>query len=698
MLERIRKNLWLLPLLFAALLGVFAWTTLRSLEETMRAQVRSSLETTRESAIAAIDIWQRDVKAAAAVPARDPRVVAGVEALVEHARRAGETREAAVKASALAGLRTVLDGYVAANGWVRFGVTSASGFMLANTAADSIGRRPPGSLALSAPIFAGDTVLTPPTLWDTHGDGVHVYTTMVVATPIRNAAGDVIAGLGFSIDPEAEFSRILNVARPGESGETYAFDADGMLLSRSRFEDQLREIGLLPDDPEVDSALRIHIRNPGGNMVQGFQPDLAPRARPLTKMAASAVSGETSSDVQGYEDYRGVPVVGAWTWLPDLQMGITSEMDVAEAFSGLFAVRTRLFWLIGLLAVAGIGMFAYSFLVLRLQSAVAEARELGRYKIERKIGKGGMGTVYLARHSLLRRPTAIKVLDGARADDEGVARFEREVQVSCALTHPNTIEIYDYGYTPQGVFYYAMELLRGITVDTCVGTDGPQPDARVVHVMKQVCASIAEAHGAGLIHRDLKPSNVMLCDRGGMLDFVKVLDFGLVRQQQQSEDVALTAVNALTGTPLYMSPESVESPDTMDARSDVYQLGAILYFMLTGSHVFQGETPVEVLAQHLNKAPEPPSERLGRPVLPELEAVIMKALAKSADDRHADAGALLGALEACPLERSWTQADARAWWSTWTEAHGDEVSGDGATTGSIPSGWEIDFERRDAPS
>ncbi len=700
MLEWMRRNLWIWPLVFALLLGVFSWSTLRTLETTRREQLRSELETTRDAAVAAIRVWQHGTTQSVERVARDPRVVAAVAELVETSRRSGESIDALKSAPQFDELHELLDDFATAGEFANWGLQSPSGFMLASANPEALGRRPRATAGLIPRVFDGESIFTPPIRWDSGGAGSDEapLVTMIVAVPVRDRDGAVIASLGFGLDPEADFSRLLHIARPGRTGETYGFDADGLMVSRSRFEAQLRDLGLLPADENVTSALAIQIRDPGGDLTRGFQPSVPALARPLTRMAASAIAGEAGSDVEGYPDYRGVPVVGAWTWLPELGMGMATEIDVAEAYAGLVAVRTRLRALIGLLALAALGMFGYSFVVMRLQGQVAEAKQLGRYQIERKLGKGGMGTVYLARHALLRRPTAIKVLDGDRADAEGVARFEREVQVSSSLSHPNTIEIYDYGYTPDGTFYYVMELLRGITIGTCIESDGPQCETRVVAIMSQACSSLAEAHRSGLIHRDLKPSNIMLCERGGLLDFVKVLDFGLVRQESQAEDVALTSVNSLTGTPLYMSPEAVEHPDQMDVRSDVYQLGAIFYYMLTGSHVFSGATPVEVLARHISEPPEPPSSRLGRPVSGDLEALVLRALSKKPDDRPADAGALLVELEACRIEGRWTQADAREWWARWVGAHPEGVDGEGATTGSLPSAWEIDLHRRNAAS
>jgi serine/threonine protein kinase len=374
-------------------------------------------------------------------------------------------------------------------------------------------------------------------------------------------------------------------------------------------------------------------------------------------------------------------------------MGVATEIDHAEAYAGLDQLRLRMSVLVGLLLVGTIALFFYTVVLDRMRSQVDRAQKLGRYELMRKVGEGGMGAVYLARHAMLRRPTAIKLLRPETSSEESLIRFEREVQVTSALTHPNTISIYDYGRTPEGVFYYAMEYLEGLTLGHLVEHDGAQPPARVVHIMKQVCASLAEAHATGLIHRDLKPANVMLCEQGRVLDFVKVLDFGLVRTLANEESIAVTQLDSLTGTPLYLSPEAVENPESLDQRADLYQLGAIAYYLLTGRHVFKGQNVVEVVGQHLHSEPEPPSKALGKPLPPELEAIVLRCLAKRPEDRPDDAFALGRAFSECGVE-PWTQSDAEAWWSKYRAAHPD-AGGDGEpSTGTLPSGIGVDFAGR----
>ena len=275
-----------------------------------------------------------------------------------------------------------------------------------------------------------------------------------------------------------------------------------------------------------------------------------------------------------------------------------------------------------------------------------------------------MGAVYRARHAFLRRPTAVKLIRSELASPELLARFEREVQITSQLTHPNTIAIFDYGRTPEGIFYYAMEHLPGLPLDRVILDDGPQPEARVVHLLKQVCASLAEAHRISLVHRDVKPANIMLCERGGTYDVVKVLDFGLVKELDNATDSGVTGVDHVVGTPLYMSPEGVLAAANVDARSDVYAVGAIGYALVTGQHVFTGNSGVEIIGHHLHSAPVPPSTRLGRPVDPFLEQTILACLAKPPAHRPADAGALLQRLEDGWTGAVWTQREAREWWET----------------------------------
>ncbi|HEX6273850.1 MAG TPA: serine/threonine-protein kinase [Polyangiaceae bacterium] len=317
---------------------------------------------------------------------------------------------------------------------------------------------------------------------------------------------------------------------------------------------------------------------------------------------------------------------------------------------------------LALIVVAVVGIISYT--VHGLRERVREALRLGQYTLTEKIGEGGMGVVYKASHALLRRPTAIKLLPPERAGEHNIARFEREVQLTSLLTHANTVSIYDFGRTPEGTFYYAMEYLDGIDLQTLSDGDGAQEPGRVIHLLSQMVGALAEAHRVGLIHRDVKPANVILCERGGTPDVVKVLDFGLVKEMGAPADpkVSTTGSQQIIGTPLYLSPEAIGAPATMDGRSDLYAVGAVGYLLLTGTPPFTGQSVMEVCSHHMLTPPTPPSERLGRPVPADLEAVILKCLAKSPSERPRDAAALEALLAACESSKTWTNERAAAWW------------------------------------
>jgi serine/threonine-protein kinase len=342
----------------------------------------------------------------------------------------------------------------------------------------------------------------------------------------------------------------------------------------------------------------------------------------------------------------------------------------APASAGLPALRTAHFPWVGALTytiwwvVVAVGAAVVSHVVFGLRAEVRRARRLGQYTVEAKIGEGGMGVVYRAHHGMMRRPTAIKLLRPEKAIEANLKRFEREVQLTARLTHPNTITIFDYGRTPEGVFYYAMELLDGASLERVVSLAGPLPPARVLHVLHGVAGALVEAHEAGLVHRDVKPANVILCRQGGIDDVPKVVDFGLVKDLETSGDAALTHADAIAGTPLYIAPEAITSPEAVGPQSDLYSLGAVGYFALTGQHVFRGRTLVEVCSHHLHSEPEPPSRRIDAPVPADLEALVLECLAKDPARRPAGARELRRRLAGCAGFGGWTEEDARAWWET----------------------------------
>lgn len=291
-----------------------------------------------------------------------------------------------------------------------------------------------------------------------------------------------------------------------------------------------------------------------------------------------------------------------------------------------------------------------------------KARQLGQYRLLQKLGSGGMGEVYKAEHVLLKRPCAMKLIKPeSEADSTAISRFETEVKATAKLTHPNTIEIYDYGRTEDGTFYYVMELLPGLSLEELVERHGPIPPGRVVHLLRQVCGALAEAHSVGLIHRDIKPANIFVAQRGGVHDVAKLLDFGLVKERVAEPDDASFEGGSFSGTPQYMSPEQASAYDQVDGRADIYALGAVAYYLLTGKPPFVGKNVMQLLLAHASHQVVPPSSEVAG--LPEdLDGVVLRCLSKTADDRFADAAGLGKALAECKCAADWTDEIAAQWW------------------------------------
>jgi len=513
---------------------------------------------------------------------------------------------------------------------------------------------------------------------------------MQVLAPVRDDSGQISGVLAVILRPEAEFTRVLSVARAGTSGETFAFDPEGRLLSQSRFEDQLRQLGLLTNAAGVSSALNLVLRDPGGDLTRGFKPGAGSATNVLMHFVSNAISDAAGASVTPARDYRGVPVVGAWHWLEEDQLGVVTKSDAGEAFQPLRVLRLIfqiLLLLVVLAAIAGVvASHVGSVWRRRFDEAQLRARQLGQYTLVEKIGEGAMGVVYRARHALLRRETAVKLLLPDRADDDLIRQFEHEVQLTCRLTHPNTIQVFDYGHTADGIFYYAMELLKGLTLQELVDLHGALPEERAIHLLRQAAGSLEEAHAAGLIHRDIKPGNLYLCERGGMPDTVKVLDFGLVRDlahgpgDSVGKTSAKAAASRFVGTPLYMAPETIRTPGQGDAASDLYALGAVAYLLVTGLPVFNAGSVEMAWEMHSNSIPVPPGKRSPEPVSPQLESLILACLAKNPAHRPGSMADFIAGLEQCPKAHDWNVDRRRDWWSRHVTETGDARDNGAAPT------------------
>lgn len=696
----IKNQRWTWPLVIALVLGISGFFIRQRIEGILKKGLETELTTLLNADVEGLEIWLNSQKETVQAWAKIPQIRKSVTALVELEKSIEDSdfRNKLLDAPEQSELDSVLSPLLTARKFCGYTIISkplqdepesisrflASRNLYLDESEEENEKKPDlvakdlvgmalfdEGLEYSAKVFAGETIVTRPLMPkfgapDEYGRPQNPVPLMFAVAPIRNDKNRVIASLAIRILPEQNFTKILAVARKGVSGETYAFDKNGTMISQSRFDENLKKIRLLPDDDTTQSLLNIQIRNPGVDMTQGYNPVSRVRDLPLTKMAQSAIDGNSSFDVDGYNDYRGVPVIGAWTWLPDYEFGVASEVDVAEAFEVLYVLRWISACLFFLLCMGSVGIWFYTKkmdrLRLEVQQSVIASKKLGQYALLDKIGEGGMGTVYRGQHAMLQRPTAIKLLHTDKTTDQSLARFEREVRMTSMLTHPNTIAIYDYGRTPEDVFYYAMEFLEGTDLEKFISDYGPIPEERALYFLKQICGSLDEAHQAGIIHRDMKPQNVMITQRGGLFDFVKVLDFGLVKVIDSEKEKGLTNANAMTGTPLYLSPEGIERPDQVDARSDVYAVGAIAYYLVTGKPIFEGANVVEICMHQVNSKPVPPSERSGRILNPQFEELILECLAKNPNDRPEDAKALGNALEEIITEAVWSKHDSEKWW------------------------------------
>jgi eukaryotic-like serine/threonine-protein kinase len=323
------------------------------------------------------------------------------------------------------------------------------------------------------------------------------------------------------------------------------------------------------------------------------------------------------------------------------------------------------------LLIAGLA-YAGQCVVYALGKEATRAQELGSYRLVKRLGQGGMGEVWRADHRLLARPAAIKLLrpslttDGSGAAENALRRFEREAQVTAQLRSPHTVELWDFGVANDGRFYYVMELLDGMTLETLVKRHGPLPAERVIYLLRQLCHSLAEAESRGLVHRDIKPANVFVCRYGGDFDFVKVLDFGIVKvthgDASPNVGVTMTQENVLRGTPAFIAPEQVLAQGEIDIRADLYAAGCVAYWLLTAELVFKADTAIGIMMHHAQSAPIPPSERTELPIPPELDRLVMSCLEKDPARRPQTARALSERLSTIEVAAPWTDERARQWW------------------------------------
>jgi serine/threonine-protein kinase len=599
----------------AALLSGLGFWTYRAVEYSLQELRAATMKSLLDAQVNALRVWVREEIGDAERIASEPRVREAITALAAVAARKDIGRTEACAGPARAKVEEVLRPLLREVGDSTFNITSPAGKLVATRFPEYCGLQVTAAqfLPLLEPVFRGesrfirpyhdaDRVASPPQLRAGEAFGW-------IATPIRGPDDKVVAALGIAEPANGVLSAILAAARPGETGDLFAFDERNALLTPSRF---------------------------GANRQFGL-----PGARPEAREGIA---------LEPYRNGRGAEVVGAWRWLEDLGLGVAIEIDAAEAYAPLRYLRTAFGVVFGALVIA-VGAALWSGLsVLRLRGELGGQRKVGAYRLERVIGEGGLANVYLARHDLLKRPCAIKLLKPARASDEMIARFEREVQFASRLSHPNIVEIYDYGRSTEGLFYYAMEYLDGINLGQLVARDGPVPVARGIRILRQVCAGLAAAHADGLVHRDIKPENVMVSRRGDEPETVKILDFGMVKKVDTEHSRDLTRGLRILGTPLYMAPERLRNPSDVDARTDIYAVGAVAFFMFSGKKIFESSDDLELTSRILNEEPPRVSQAATQTIPVELDLLIQSCLEKRREDRPQRVSDLVVALDSLALE------------------------------------------------
>ncbi len=669
-------------------LGLWTYVAVKSSMRELRTDGLTALLNTQ---LGALEIWIDDKASDARRWVNDPRVRALVLRLVKNAEAEGANARAMCAAPERQALLALLESFVNEERGIGINVINRAGQVIASRSDENCGRFVSHAMRERLrSVFAGETrFLAPMSEFERLAQAPSAAARDPLAwveAPVAGDDGRVVAALGLGTYAKDRFDAIFKLSRLGESGEAYAFDRQGRLLSESRFADQASRA--TPSGQSGGAAaFGAPQLDPGAGRPESTPASGAGEGTRLTALVETAVRAGGSADagtLQGiildpYRNYVGAPVVGAWAWLPKHDFGIAVEMGQKEAFAPLGRISTVFAVVLGALGSVAAVLVATILWMMRLQSEVANARRVGSYVLLKKLGEGGMSTVYLARHALLKRPTAVKLLKLHRATDELVTRFEREVRIASRLTHPNTIEIFDFGRAPEGTPYYAMEYVEGINFADLVERFGPQVPSRVAYLLRQVCGSLKEAHDLGLVHRDIKPHNLMLCRRGGELDVVKVLDFGLVKDTTENDAGALSKSLRILGTPLYMSPERIRDASAADARDDIYAAGAVGYYLLTGRPVFESSSDLDVATQVLNTPALRPSRLAPQPIPEQIDLAIYRCLAKSRTDRPQTIDELIDIFDTVLGAFPWRMAAAQEWWAK----HGAEVLGDVAPIAGV---------------
>jgi tRNA A-37 threonylcarbamoyl transferase component Bud32 len=524
----------------------------------------------------------------------------------------------------------------------------------------------PSGASNLARVMAGETVLFGPERLTQNADGFVPETTdpvMAIIVPIRNDDGDVVAAfLVRGIGIYDEFSRLFIQASNAGRWDAYAVGSDGLMLTASPRALTLSTMNQLEISAD-EIACNLRVADPGDELTGDDIANVNRSIYPLTVSVAGATLGNSAVQTTGYRNYAGQNVVGAWRWSPNWGMGVIVEQDAQRAFATSGIVR---FGFLSLGAILSITAFSVATKLARISTAEhAAVHPLSRYEVLGELGSGGMGVVYRVRHRQLGRDTALKVLRGDRHGKEDRLRFDREARLAASLGNPHTVTIYDYGRSEEGESFCVMELLTGLTLQEVVARSGHQPVGRVLFIISQVCDALVEAHSMNLLHRDIKPQNIMLSLDSSVGDWAVVFDFGLAKPLEHDASVYQTSETIWAGTPMYMAPERFRAPSEMDPRSDIYSVGCVAYYLLSGRPPFIESDPESLFALIISEQPLSIGIHRGEKLHQEINDLVFKCMAKSAEDRYASVEKLSRAVDQLRLKYPWTVEEARQWWKVY---------------------------------
>ncbi|GAB5403515.1 MAG: serine/threonine protein kinase [Aureliella sp.] len=438
-----------------------------------------------------------------------------------------------------------------------------------------------------------------------------------------------------------------------EKQEFYFVSRDCAMITASRYD--VASLGLAFKKPERKRL--PWVRDPGVNLVNGQQPSTSPLSWPETLLARQVKSRLSGHDISGYRNYVGEKVVGTWQWMPRHGAMLAHEIEYENSFAAASTFRWAAIGLSSLFGLSLLAFFSYAAFTRSARRRLRDLSEVGPYQIQEILGEGGMGRVYLAEHALLCRQSAVKVLVKGENDLSIISRFEREVQLASQLTHPNTIAIYDFGRNKDGIFYYAMEYINGAHLGQLVEYEGALPPGRCIYVLRQLCRALQEAHQAGVVHRDIKPQNIMVCNRGGEPDFVKLFDYGLVKAFAPGVSHSTSQTEVVVGTPRFMAPERLNSPWLADPRVDVYSIGALAYFLLTG------QLPPLVSPTEGMESEQPGVETIDLPAdVVDFGGLLSTCMSVEPSTRPSSMNSLINELETLSEKYTWSRDDSLEWW------------------------------------